>query len=49
MIAWHLDGFSSNENAEALEMRPPAVRQNLARALLKEALGLAPGAPGGAQ
>ncbi|MEV6133616.1 sigma-70 family RNA polymerase sigma factor [Streptomyces violaceusniger] len=51
VIAWHLDGFSTNEIADALEMRPPAVRQNLARARaqLKELLGLAPGTPGGAQ
>ncbi|MFF4484548.1 sigma-70 family RNA polymerase sigma factor [Streptomyces sp. NPDC021218] len=45
VIAWHLDGFSTNEIANVLDMRPPAVRQNLARARaqLKELLGLTPG------
>ncbi|GAA3372045.1 hypothetical protein GCM10017744_101940 [Streptomyces antimycoticus] len=45
VIAWHLDGFSTNEIAEALGIRPPAVRQNLARARaqLKERLGLTTG------
>ncbi|AUA16504.1 RNA polymerase sigma factor SigX [Streptomyces malaysiensis subsp. malaysiensis] len=49
VIAWHLDGFSTNEIADALDIRPPAVRQNLARTQLKELLGLTPGTPGGAQ
>nr|WTB11992.1 sigma-70 family RNA polymerase sigma factor [Streptomyces antimycoticus] len=45
VIAWHLDGFSTDEIADVLDMRPPAVRQNLsrARAQLKELLGLTPG------
>lgn len=32
VMAWHLDGFSTKEIAEALGMREDAVRQNLARA-----------------
>ncbi|MEU0845703.1 sigma-70 family RNA polymerase sigma factor [Streptomyces sp. NPDC005962] len=42
VMAWLLDGYSTNEIADELEMKPNAVRQNVsrARALLKELLGL---------
>lgn len=42
VMAWRLDGYSTNEIAETLEMQPNAVRQNVARAraLLKDILGL---------
>ncbi|QCX74204.1 RNA polymerase sigma factor [Streptomyces sp. YIM 121038] len=43
VMAWHLDGFTHGEIAEALEITPAAVRQNYARAraALKQSLGLA--------
>lgn len=45
VMAWHLDGYTTSEIAEALDMKPDAVRQNLgrARARLKAALGLMQG------
>lgn len=41
-LAWNLDGFTSQESAEAMGISPDAVRQNLARgrATLKAQLGL---------
>ncbi|MCM2389831.1 RNA polymerase sigma factor [Streptomyces albipurpureus] len=48
-LAWNLDGFTSQESAEAMGITPEAVRQNLARAraTLKARLGLE--GPGGGQ
>ncbi|MFE6166178.1 RNA polymerase sigma factor [Streptomyces sp. NPDC056486] len=45
VMAWHLDGYTTSEIAEALDMKPDAVRQNLgrARARLKVVLGLTQG------
>jgi RNA polymerase sigma-70 factor (ECF subfamily) len=45
-MAWHIDGFSTPEIAEAMGIEPSAVRQNLsrARAALKIQLGLDPSA-----
>ncbi|MEV4246711.1 sigma factor-like helix-turn-helix DNA-binding protein [Streptosporangium canum] len=40
VMAWHMDGYSTEETAAHLKMRKAAVRQNLARArsALKEKL-----------
>ncbi|MFC7304683.1 RNA polymerase sigma factor [Streptomyces monticola] len=47
VMAWHLDGFSHGEIADALAMSPAAVRQNLhrARTALKQALITTTGSP----
>lgn len=41
-MAWHMDGFTTEESARAMRTSPAAVRQNLARAraALKAGLGL---------
>ncbi|HET9379532.1 MAG TPA: sigma-70 family RNA polymerase sigma factor [Streptomyces sp.] len=41
-LAWHMDGFTTEESARAMGITPAAVRQNLARARagLKAGLGL---------
>jgi RNA polymerase sigma-70 factor (ECF subfamily) len=41
-MAWHLDGFTTEESARAMGTTQPAVRQNLprARAALKEGMRL---------
>lgn len=49
-LAWHMDGFTTQESARAMGITPAAVRQNLARAraALKAGLGLEDGPPRGA-
>ncbi|MFB6675088.1 RNA polymerase sigma factor [Streptomyces sp. NPDC056390] len=50
-MAWHLDGFTSEESARAMGTTQDAVRQNLsrARASLKQGLGLEGGHSGTGQ